>query len=620
MDKLKIDHNYKEDYNSVPLEEINNNGITSYGILLNEYSNEELPTVSIVTLTYNRDYIFDIAIRNWEKYIYPRDKLEWVIIDDSPKPLVHTLLKNKLGKELNNGVIKYIHLEKKVSTVSAKRNIACSHAENEIICFMDDDDYYYPDSVMNRVKVLLGNNKKVTGSVMLNCINLIDLTSYISGGSLIRYTNGDKTILCSEASLAFYKNFWERQKFDEDQIGEEIRGFLLNRTDDFINIPGSFVMVALSHGKNLSERTLTSSINRYNFLESLDTNTVNFLAKLQKNIFFTKDENRKAYEFQQKYNNIGHLNLIKKIKKLPEVVQMTPLIVDLRRKNPTVKSSDVINIVYISGMYIKNLNPFDENLLDEHEEQIMKIAEFYINTSNEVAVYLNCGTSGVYKTENNVKINYHPWWKYVPKNHSRMTIVYREYEFLKEINTNKLIYILSFNDINLENINKTSFDTCDTILVDHITVKFNFAEKTNFPLEKITIFPFFGLTPREPKGVINYENIISKININWDILQKLKDNYKVIYLGYTAPHRNFEEDCVVFTRDILNRCVNDDSIGCILISNPLTSVEINYLISKCKNKKIIDIHLNEVTDLLNNHLVKDNRETENILHELIKFL
>ena len=51
-----------------------------------------LPSVTVVTPTYNRQDNFEIAIRNYKNYNYPRHKLFWIILDDSP----NDSLKNQL--------------------------------------------------------------------------------------------------------------------------------------------------------------------------------------------------------------------------------------------------------------------------------------------------------------------------------------------------------------------------------------------------------------------------------------------------------------------------------------------------------------------------------------------
>ena len=58
---------------------------------------EQLPTVSICTITYKRHKIFELAIHNWKHFLYPKDKIEWVIVDDTPFPKIN-LLKPKIDE------------------------------------------------------------------------------------------------------------------------------------------------------------------------------------------------------------------------------------------------------------------------------------------------------------------------------------------------------------------------------------------------------------------------------------------------------------------------------------------------------------------------------------------
>ena len=43
---------------------------------------KNLPNISVVTITYNRRKLFKLAILNFLQTVYPRDKLEWIIVDD----------------------------------------------------------------------------------------------------------------------------------------------------------------------------------------------------------------------------------------------------------------------------------------------------------------------------------------------------------------------------------------------------------------------------------------------------------------------------------------------------------------------------------------------------------
>jgi len=113
---------------------------------------DDLPYVSIITITRDRDHMFDIPIHNWHSFDYPSDKMEWIIIDDSVTPLTY----DKLPKVDN---IRYIHVpSNEPLSIAEKRNLAVSEAKYDIIAHMDDDDYYYPISLQARIKTLLNYN------------------------------------------------------------------------------------------------------------------------------------------------------------------------------------------------------------------------------------------------------------------------------------------------------------------------------------------------------------------------------------------------------------------------------------------------------------------------------
>ena len=99
---------------------------------------EILPTVTIVTPTYDRYDNFEIAIRNYKNYNYPRDKLYWIILDDSPTDKLKQLINEQLPDDKS---VTYIHSTKR-ETIGNKRNRLASECKTQVICHMDNDDYY----------------------------------------------------------------------------------------------------------------------------------------------------------------------------------------------------------------------------------------------------------------------------------------------------------------------------------------------------------------------------------------------------------------------------------------------------------------------------------------------
>jgi glycosyl transferase family 25 len=67
----------------VPEHEVDIDG--NYVLKLPNINDNDLPKVTIITPTYKRRKVFSMALRNFENFIYPKNKLEWVIVDDSPE-------------------------------------------------------------------------------------------------------------------------------------------------------------------------------------------------------------------------------------------------------------------------------------------------------------------------------------------------------------------------------------------------------------------------------------------------------------------------------------------------------------------------------------------------------
>ena len=216
----------------------------NYILKLPQMDDNQLPKVSIITPTHNRREMFSLANRNFEEFIYPKDKLEWIIVDDSSD-------ENPIDDMVNKD--RRIHLlqlrdpnSKEVTklTIAQKRNIGASKATGEIIIHMDDDDYYPPESVIARVKVLMKYREAGIKCVGCTQIGTYDLMANKSSMS------SDGPISFSEATMAYFKEFWQEQPFQNDQLRAEHKGLMENRLDNCMDIPYAFVIIALTHQNN----------------------------------------------------------------------------------------------------------------------------------------------------------------------------------------------------------------------------------------------------------------------------------------------------------------------------------------------------------------------------------
>jgi hypothetical protein len=203
-------------------------------------ANTTFVKVSLVTPTKNRSHLFKIALWNFNHFDYPRELLEWVIIDDSDQPDESAKLQQLLP--LADPRIKYIKLPASIP-LWQKRNMCVREATGEVIVHLDDDDYYFPSSILAKVKLL--QKYKSQG---YQCVGTRELAVYHLKNN---YSFIMTSQLMGEATMAYYRTFWEARPFDDVNLkfGEGAH-FLAGRTDKVVDFPYWFNMIALSHGNN----------------------------------------------------------------------------------------------------------------------------------------------------------------------------------------------------------------------------------------------------------------------------------------------------------------------------------------------------------------------------------
>jgi len=246
------------------LDNINNNFI----LKLMQIEDKDLPYISIITPTRNRRKLFNLAIKNYSEFIYPRNKLEWIIIDDGDEDVSDLLIPYRKEN------VKYIKIDgykKEPMTIGKKRNMCVENCTHDYIITMDDDDYYPPESILSRVKILIKYpEKKCVGCNEIGCYDLFGEKSYLA-------SDGYKYF--SEASMAFTREFWEERQFYDDDRKAEGKYFTQYREKDMINAPFQFVIIALNHKTNTSAQFRIRDENTNEENNQLQTNS-NDLYKL----------------------------------------------------------------------------------------------------------------------------------------------------------------------------------------------------------------------------------------------------------------------------------------------------------------------------------------------------
>ena len=254
----------------------------SINLKLGEISDEDLPKISICTPTGNRRWVFPLAIKNFLSFIYPKDRLEWIILDDGEKSIEDLIPRDK------RITYKYMSDVNNRLPIADKRNKLVEMANHDYIVFMDDDDFYTPENLIARIKSLLKYQKEG-----VECVGCKEVASYDLNAEMVAScSNGDEYL--TESTLAFTKSFWLEKKFLKGVKASEYKSFLEYRQHKVRAIPFQFVSIALTHGCNSTGRVRDLELQKKwkpsenweqskdILLEILDEETQDFLITLKK--------------------------------------------------------------------------------------------------------------------------------------------------------------------------------------------------------------------------------------------------------------------------------------------------------------------------------------------------
>lgn len=221
---------------------------------------QDCPPISIITPTYNRKKLIDIAFHNLLMTDYPKDKIEWVVIEDNEKT-PHMAADKIISFQIQvpDIKIKYMPIEGRM-TIGEKRNHAIENAAHDIILFMDDDDHYPETSFRRRVAWLLKGTKRGEQNANIACCTTLALYDLKRGISAVNVPPYDIPFAqrISEATLTFKKSAWLERKFKDVSMAEG-EDWISGRENQVIEIPPQQIIVAFSHGNNQSSRRIPPS-------------------------------------------------------------------------------------------------------------------------------------------------------------------------------------------------------------------------------------------------------------------------------------------------------------------------------------------------------------------------
>ena len=242
----------------------------------------ELPFVSICTPTFNRRPFIPYMIKCFNHQTYPKDKMEWIIIDDGTDKIEDLVI------DISN--VKYFKYDKKMS-LGKKRNLMHEKSSGEILVYMDDDDYYPPERVMHAVKMLESHPKAL-------CAGSSEIYIYFKHIEKMYQFGPYGPNHATAGTFAFKKELLKQHRYNDDAALAEEKEFLKNYTVPFVQLEPKKTILVFSHLHNtFDKKTLLDNPNP-SYTKESDKTVDDFIKEEDFKDFFTNkiDSLLKNYE------------------------------------------------------------------------------------------------------------------------------------------------------------------------------------------------------------------------------------------------------------------------------------------------------------------------------------
>ena len=243
----------------------------------------KLPFVSVCTPTFNRRPFINSMIICFNSQIYPKDKMEWIIIDDGTDKI-----EDLVSSHPN---VKYFKYDDKL-TLGKKRNLLHEKSKGDILVYMDDDDYYPPTRVSHAVDVLMKNSKAL-------CAGSSELYIWFKHIEKMYQFGPYGPNHATAGTFAFKRELLKHTKYNEEACLAEEKEFLKNYTIPFVQLEPRHSILVFSHIHNtFDKKTLLNNPNK--FVKESDKTVDYFINKEQnelKDFYMNKIEDYlKNYE------------------------------------------------------------------------------------------------------------------------------------------------------------------------------------------------------------------------------------------------------------------------------------------------------------------------------------
>jgi glycosyltransferase involved in cell wall biosynthesis len=308
-------------------------------------------------------------IQCFEHQTYPKDKIEWIIVDDGTDPI----------KDLVEHMpqVKYFYYDDKM-LLGKKRNLMHTKCSGDIIIYMDDDDYYPPDRISHAVETLQQNPTfLIAGSSEMHI--------YFESENKIYKFGPYKEFHSTAATFAFKKELLNNTNYDDDVALAEERQFLKNYTIPLKQLDPLKSILVFSHKHNsLNKEKLLTNKQSSKCSESKYT-VDDFIKEPELKQFFMNDMNKLLVHYEPGRPE-NKPQLLEQIQQMEEDREKRIKMIELNQKKDTISSTNFPPTNELA-MYIQTIKNDYEKQLSDKTYLISELFKKIKLLTNELAEY-----------------------------------------------------------------------------------------------------------------------------------------------------------------------------------------------------------------------------------------
>ena len=314
-------------------------------------SKNNLPLVSVCTPTYNRRPFIPAMISCFNNQTYPKDKIEWIIIDDGTDKI------EDLVSDIPN--VKYYKYDTKMP-LGKKRNIMHEKSTGEILVYMDDDDYYPPERISHAVNMLQTHPKALCAGASEIYIYFKHLNKIVQFGP---YGPNHATA----GTFAFKRELLKEHRYNDDAALAEEKAFLKDYTVPFVQLEPKKTILVFSHEHNTFDKKKLLENRHPSYIRDTDKKVEEFVKEEELREFYTN----KIVDLLKEYEP-GRPEMKQDVlKQIDELTKEREEMMNKQMNDMKMQQQQMANSMGINNDQLENLkkNPLEINRL-MHENQV----------------------------------------------------------------------------------------------------------------------------------------------------------------------------------------------------------------------------------------------------------